>query len=89
MKKVLKNIYNLPKYLLISLLDIYQLTLSPDHSWLKGRFPNGYCRFYPTCSEYSKQAIIKSGVIKGGWQSLKRIVRCNPWAEPRIDLISN
>ncbi len=37
------------------------------------------CRFYPTCSEYSKQAIIKYGVIKGLFLSLKRISKCHPF----------
>ena len=36
------------------------------------------CRFYPTCSEYTKQAIIKYGILKGGWLGLKRICRCHP-----------
>jgi len=89
MKKVLKNIYNLPKYLLISLLDVYQLALSPDHSWLKARYPNGYCKYYPSCSEYSKQAIVRFGSFKGGWLSFKRLLRCHPWAEPKVDLIPN
>ncbi len=36
------------------------------------------CRFYPTCSEYMKQAIQKYGVVKGGWLGIKRICRCHP-----------
>lgn len=36
------------------------------------------CRFYPTCSEYAKEAITKYGVLKGGWLSLNRISRCHP-----------
>ncbi len=36
------------------------------------------CRFTPTCSEYTKQAIQKYGVIKGGWLGIKRICRCHP-----------
>ena len=36
------------------------------------------CRFTPTCSEYTKQAIIKYGVLKGGWLGVKRICRCHP-----------
>ncbi|HBG01701.1 MAG TPA: membrane protein insertion efficiency factor YidD [Firmicutes bacterium] len=36
------------------------------------------CRFYPTCSEYSRQAIIKHG-WKGLWLAIKRIGRCHPW----------
>jgi putative membrane protein insertion efficiency factor len=37
------------------------------------------CRFYPSCSNYSIQAIEKYGVIKGGWLTAKRIIRCHPF----------
>jgi putative membrane protein insertion efficiency factor len=37
------------------------------------------CRFLPTCSEYSYQAINKYGIIFGGWKSVVRILKCNPW----------
>ncbi len=43
------------------------------------------CRFYPTCSEYMKEAIIKYGVIKGGWIGIKRICRCHPLNEGGYD----
>ena len=36
------------------------------------------CRFYPTCSEYTKQSILKYGLIKGGWLGIKRICKCHP-----------
>lgn len=38
----------------------------------------GVCRFYPTCSEYTKQAIEKYGFFKGCWLGLKRISKCHP-----------
>ncbi|MDF2503227.1 MULTISPECIES: membrane protein insertion efficiency factor YidD [Clostridium] len=37
------------------------------------------CRFYPTCSMYAMDAITKYGVLKGGYMSIKRILRCNPF----------
>ena len=37
------------------------------------------CRFYPTCSEYTYQAIKKYGMFKGLWYGFKRILRCNPY----------
>ena len=43
------------------------------------------CRFYPTCSEYTKQAIQKYGFFKGGWLGLKRICRCHPFNDGGYD----
>lgn len=62
------------------LIRLYQKTLSPDHGPLKAKFPYGYCRFQPTCSEYSYQAIEKYGIIKGGAMGTWRILRCNPFS---------
>ncbi len=48
----------------------------------------GYnCRFVPTCSEYTYQAVEKYGVIKGLWMGLKRVLRCNPWNKGGVDLV--
>ena len=43
------------------------------------------CRFYPSCSCYTKTAMIQYGVLKGGWLGLKRIGRCHPWHEGGYD----
>ena len=43
------------------------------------------CKFYPTCSEYTKQAIIKYGVLKGSFLGTKRILRCNPFSKGGYD----
>jgi putative membrane protein insertion efficiency factor len=37
------------------------------------------CRFEPTCSRYTEQAIQKYGLFKGSWMGAKRIARCHPW----------
>ena len=78
---------NLIKNFFIALIDFYQRTLSPDHSWLRGRFPYGFCRFYPSCSQYAKEAIMRFGLIKGGFLAIKRFIRCNPLHTPEVDLI--
>ena len=60
-------------------IRLYQETLSLDHGWLKRFFPDGYCRFHPTCSEYGHQAIHKYGLIRGIPLTVWRILRCNPF----------
>ncbi len=81
----LKIFYLIPKKALIVLINSYQLFFSPDHSWLKMRFPHGYCRYYPSCSQYAKEAVSKFGVFKGLLLGFKRVIRCHPWAEPKVD----
>ncbi len=70
---------NISKKIVIKIIDFYQKTLSFDHGPLKVFYPHGFCRFYPTCSQYGKEAIGKYGVIKGGLMTTWRIIRCNPW----------
>ncbi len=43
------------------------------------------CRFYPTCSQYAKEAIDKRGFLKGALLSLKRILRCHPFCKGGYD----
>lgn len=70
--------------LFIFLISFYQKFLSLDtgvFSFKKGTT----CVFYPTCSEYTKQAIEKYGVIKGFFFGFRRILRCHPWQKEHID----
>lgn len=48
----------------------------------------GSCRHYPTCSDYSRQAIKKYGILKGAWLSGKRLLKCHPWSEGGYDPLS-
>jgi hypothetical protein len=57
--------------LLMGSIRVYQLTLS--------RVTPPSCRFYPSCSEYTLQAIAKYGALKGAWLGVKRIARCHPF----------
>jgi putative membrane protein insertion efficiency factor len=78
-------LYKIPRNFTVFLIKIYQKTISLDHGILKIFYPNGYCRFYPTCSEYGVQAITKYGIIKGGLMTSWRILRCNPWSKGGSD----
>lgn len=71
--------------LLVSIIKTYQKSLSPDHGWFRGRWPNGYCRFYPSCSQYAVEAITQHGSLKGIYLGTKRILKCNPFSEPSVD----
>lgn len=81
--------YKKSRKIAIYLITIYQKIFSPDKGFLKkiGVVRNPVCVFYPTCSEYSKEAIEKYGVFKGFYLTTKRILRCHPWQKNKIDLL--
>lgn len=43
------------------------------------------CRFYPTCSEYAYEALLKYGIVKGVFVSFKRLIKCNPFGPSGYD----
>ncbi len=86
-KKVTQLITTLPAWLGVTLISLYQATFSPDHGPLRFFMVQGVCRFQPTCSEYTKQAIKRFGLLKGSWLGLQRIGRCHPLSAGGIDPI--
>jgi putative membrane protein insertion efficiency factor len=87
LKSILKSLLHIPQQLALLLIRLYQRTLSPDHGWLQGIFPGGFCRYTPSCSEYSRLAILKYGFLRGSWKSLWRILRCNPCSRGGVDFV--
>jgi uncharacterized protein len=75
----------LVRQMVLQMIKMYQKTLSLDHGWLAHRHPYGYCRFQPTCSDYTYQAVARYGVIKGGFLGIKRVFRCNPFSKGGFD----
>jgi uncharacterized protein len=83
---LLHAILHTPRKIGIALITLYQKTISPDHSWLRHWFTGGFCRYTPSCSEYTKMAMKKHGLIIGSLKGAWRILRCNPWSKGGIDL---
>ncbi len=73
----MKLILRIPVKLLILIIRIYQYTLSP--------FIGRSCRYTPTCSHYSIEALNKHGFLKGGKLSIKRLASCHPWGGSGYD----
>ncbi|MGE4489481.1 MAG: membrane protein insertion efficiency factor YidD [Kiritimatiellales bacterium] len=65
------------KKLLVALVRIYQKTVS--------RVTPPHCRFYPSCSDYTIEALEKHGIVAGLWLSFRRICRCHPWNPGGVD----
>jgi uncharacterized protein len=77
------------KTYLVKLINFYQKILSPvkKHFVNLGFLGNNSCVFYPTCSEYTKEAVKKYGILKGSYLGFLRILRCHPWQKNHIDLL--
>lgn len=68
------------KKIFIFLIELYKKYISPIF------YNRGVrCKYYPTCSEYTRQAIIKYGAIKGIFLGVKRILKCNPFSKGGYD----
>jgi len=64
---------NMVKNIFIKLIEFYQRRISP--------YIGNHCKYYPTCSEYAKQAIEKYGAVKGTIKGIIRILKCNPFSK--------
>ncbi len=75
---ILKIISNPARHAALGVIKTYQIFISPHLGF--------NCRFYPTCSNYTTQAINKYGLLKGFKKGIFRILRCNPFNKGGIDL---
>ena len=66
------------KKLLLKLIEIYQKIPFKSHN---------QCKYYPTCSNYAKEAILVHGSTKGLLMTIKRLLKCNPFSKGGIDLV--
>ena len=65
------------RFVVLKIIRFYQIFLSP--------FLGKSCRFNPSCSDYSTEAIQKYGLRVGGWLAIKRIGKCHPWGKSGYD----
>ena len=65
------------KRVVIGAIWVYQRAVSP--------FIPSSCRYLPTCSHYSQEAVVRYGVVRGGWLGLRRLARCNPMGGKGFD----
>lgn len=65
------------KKIVLKTLVFYKKYISSGH----------HCRFIPSCSEYTYEAVSKYGVVKGLWMGIKRVSRCHPFGGKGIDLV--
>ena len=77
MKRLTFYMQQLVARILLLLIEGYRLFVSPLLA--------ANCRHLPTCSQYAKDAVSLHGPLRGCYYTLKRIVRCHPWANPMID----
>jgi putative membrane protein insertion efficiency factor len=77
-KKFSVFLYRTIKSTIIGLINLYQAIPTHVHN---------SCVFFPTCSEYTKQSIIKYGILKGIFLGIRRILRCHPWQKDHFDPI--
>jgi hypothetical protein len=75
MRNIILKIIRLPffivSFIFIKIIRFYQLAISPI-------LPDS-CRYTPTCSQYSIEALQKYGPLKGSFLAIRRILRCHPW----------
>jgi uncharacterized protein len=65
------------KKVFLAIIRFYQLIISP--------LKPPTCRFYPTCSHYGMEAVQRFGALKGGWLTIKRILKCHPFHPGGLD----
>jgi len=68
------------KKALLALIRVYQKLFSTDHAFWTKYINLRVCIYEPSCSQYTYEAIVRFGVLKGSLMGLARILRCNPWA---------
>ncbi|MCF6767416.1 membrane protein insertion efficiency factor YidD [Thiotrichales bacterium 19S11-10] len=80
-RKIIQTAQTLVAKIAITIVKTYQILISP--------ILGPRCRFYPSCSKYTIDAINRFGIIYGGYLAIKRILRCNPLFKGGVDPVPN
>ena len=81
--RIVASLWLLPRRVLLGAIAVYQHTLSPVLPAVFG--PACGCRFYPTCSRYSAEAIRSHGALRGAWLTALRLLKCTPLHPGGVD----
>jgi putative membrane protein insertion efficiency factor len=79
MRLLLQSLVRLPELVARGLVRAYRYTLSPLIGF--------HCRHLPTCSEYAEESLLRFGFWAGGWMTMARLCRCQPFGTAGIDLV--
>lgn len=77
MNRIIAFVILAPRNACVGVLKVYHAIISPLYG--------DVCRYYPSCSHYTMQAIQQHGVARGTWLGTRRIARCHPWAAGGVD----
>jgi len=77
MNRTVSFVLLLPRNICVVILRAYRTVISPLYG--------DVCRYYPSCSAYTLQAIQQYGFVRGSWFGIRRIARCHPWAAGGVD----
>ena len=79
LRAVVRFVVRIPSWILVGVFRLWRLLVSPTYGQT--------CRFYPSCSAYGVEAVRLHGAVRGGWLTLRRLLRCHPWNPGGVDLV--
>ncbi|MDG4549323.1 MAG: membrane protein insertion efficiency factor YidD [Candidatus Contendobacter sp.] len=63
----------------------FLIALIRGYQWFISPLLGNHCRFYPSCSQYAREAIERHGPARGVWLAIRRVARCHPWHPGGVD----
>jgi putative membrane protein insertion efficiency factor len=66
-------------------MRVFLIALIRGYQWFISPLLGNHCRFYPSCSQYAREAIERHGAVRGVWLAIRRVARCHPWHPGGVD----